>query len=245
MKTTYLQTFVDLVNDAYLKTNNLSSSEMELGNPFYVGFGNPNSKILILGKEKGFDISNVEQLKYESLENPNEWKFYVDNSTNISLDKFYINSQYYINAFTPYSHCVKSGHTWNKYHTLLKFIYPEILNENNDFFKYSFVSEINFQPSRLSVIKKFNNEKRMNILKNNYFKSFNVIILACGNYLNQSLIQEIFDVKYDNESDLSQPRQKLKVYRNDNRIVINTRQLSFDVSNEYLKLISEVAKNHI
>lgn len=67
MKSKYSKKFIDLVNNSFINSNNLESSEKEFGNPYYVGFGNPNSKILILGKEKGFDINNLEQFKYESL----------------------------------------------------------------------------------------------------------------------------------------------------------------------------------
>lgn len=219
MENNYSKKFNDLVNNSFINSNKLESSEKEFGNPYYIGFGNPNSKILILGKEKGFDINNLEQFNYESIENPNEWKSYVDNSTTMNLDRFYDNSHHYINAFTPYLHRVNSGHTWDKYNILLRNLFSEIANQNNDFFKHSFISEINYRPSKYSIIKKFKDQRRIDFLKEDFFKSFNVTILGCGDYLDKKLIEEIFEVKF--ESNLSLPRQKLVIYKNKERILLN------------------------
>lgn len=244
----YSSEFLELVNNAYQKSEKLIPEDKEFGNPFYIGFGNPNSEIIIFGKEKGFKVDknckkSVEKLEHESLQNPNEWKYYIDNSITINTEKFY-ESGYYQNAFFPYLNQNKTGHTWNKYYTLLKFIYPDILKENNDFFRYSFISEINFQPSKVSLIKKFKAENRIEFLKSEYFKNFKVIILACGNYLDKKSIENIFSVKHE-ELNLSRKREKFEVFFGENRILLNTRQLSFDVSNEYLKRIADKVKNHI
>jgi hypothetical protein len=243
MESKYSKKFIDVVNNSFINSNNLESSEKEFGSPYYVGFGNPNSKILILGKEKGSDINNFEQFNYESIENINEWKFYVDNATTMNLDRFYPNSHHYINAFTPYLHRVNSGHTWDKYTILVRNLIPEITNENNDFFKYSFISEINYRPSKYSNIKKFKDQRRIDFLKEDFFKSFNVTTLGCGDYLEEKVIEEIFDVKFD--SNLSLPRQKLVIYKNNERIVINTRHLSIDVTNEYLDRVAEIARQYL
>lgn len=240
----YSKEFVNLVENSFLKSEKLTSEEKKFGNPYYIGFGNPNSTVLILGKEKGFNIENEKQFEYESLLNPLEWKTYVDNSIKINKNKFH-SSEHYINAFFPYLEKSKSGHTWTKYETLLKNIYPEIVNEENDFFNHCFISEINFKPSKYSKIRSFNDQKRIEFLGSKYFKKFNVIILACGNYLDSNKIEEIFDVKYDKNSDLSRPRERLRIYRNGNRILINTRQLSFDVSNNYLKEISNQLRDYL
>ncbi|MCK8143354.1 hypothetical protein MW871_15795 [Flavobacterium sp. I-SCBP12n] len=195
-----------------------------------------------MGKEKGFDGSNLKQLQYESIENPNEWKNYIDNNITFNRTKFY-NSEYYINAFRPYYKKMKGGHTWTKYYTLLKYIYPQIEKNENEFLDYAFLSEINFEPSKLSKIKSFNNPNRIELLKNDYYKSFNVIICACANYLTNSQIEDFFDVKF--ESDLSNPSEKLKIFKNENRVLINTRQLSMNIKNDYLIRISEVAKKYL
>jgi hypothetical protein len=240
----YNNKFKKLVDFSFQKSKEFYKNQFNLNkpNPYFVGFGNPNSKILIMGKEKGFDESNLPQLQYESIENPNEWKNYIDNNVSFNKTKFY-DSEHYINAFRPYYGKMKGGHTWNKYYTLLKSIYPQIQKNENEFLDYAFLSEINFEPSKLSKIKSFNNSERIELLKNDYYKSFNVIICACANYLTDNQIEEIFDVKF--ESDLSSHNEKLKIFKNDNRILINTRQLSMNIKNDYLIRISEVAKKYL
>ena len=59
--------FENLVDFSYQKSKEFYINELNLNkpNPYFVGFGNPNSKILIIGKEKGFDESNLKQLQYE------------------------------------------------------------------------------------------------------------------------------------------------------------------------------------
>ena len=241
----YSKKFEDLVNVAFAHSENLTINEKQFGNPYYVGFGNPNSKVLILGKEKGFDIQNTqtnEQFEYESLKNPNEWKYYIENKILPNSSKYY-ESQDYINAFVPYLQKNKSGHTWTKYQTLLNYLFPEITGFENDFFKMAFISEVNYQPSKLSKINKFENFERLNFLSHEYFKAFPITILGCGNYLSKEQIQQIFDVTYF--KDLSKPRQKLTIFKNSNRILVQTRQLSFDINKDYLRRIADQVSSYI
>lgn len=240
----FTKNFIILVDFAFQKSKEFYSDTLNINkpNPFFVGFGNPNSKILILGKEKGFDASNSKQLKYESIENPNEWNAYIINKIDLNKTKFYI-SEFYINAYRPYFGKMKGGHTWNKYHTLLRNIYPQIQKNENEFLDYVFISEINFQPSRLSKIKSFNSADRIELLKNDYFKSFDVIICACADYLTNYQIEEIFDVKF--EQNFSNPKEKLMIYTNEKRVLINTRQLSMNIKNDYLLRISDICKKYL
>ncbi|SHH18889.1 hypothetical protein SAMN05444372_1217 [Flavobacterium micromati] len=240
----YTEKFIDLVEKSNINSKNFYSNilNIEEPNPYYIGYGNPNSKILILGKEKGFDKSNLLQLKYESIDNPMQWKYYTDNLFPMNTKKFYENTNY-VNVFIPYRGKQKSGHTWTKYSILNKLIFSTKNEEYQDFFKTSFISEINYKPSKLSNIKNFKDEKRIEFLKHSYFKSFKVIILACGDYLNSVKIQEIFNVKLCENK--SKSREKLVVYKNNNFILINARQLSMDVKNEYLERISEIVKHYM
>ena len=231
--------FADLVKNANILSEDFyKNQEYNMPNPFYIGFGNPNSEILILGKEKGFNIEeNETQTFYESINNPKEWLFYVKNNVPFTLENKYINSGFYNNCFIPYIQKInKSGHTWNKYGKLIQEIYPNEEFENNLFLKKCFISEINHFPSKTSKIYNYDFENRLNFLKSDFYKNFRVIILACVNYLKRKKIEEIFEVNY--KDNFSLPRKKLIIYENKNRILINTRQLSFDTSNSY---ISEIA----
>ncbi len=59
---------------------NAIRSVAEIANPYYVGYGNPNAEVLIIGKEKGFDIDQVpENLFKESVSNVSQWAEFVKN----------------------------------------------------------------------------------------------------------------------------------------------------------------------
>lgn len=240
----FSKNFIDIVRKANQGTKEFykDKNNFELPNPYYIGFGNPNSEILILGKEKGFDLSNKEQLYLENINNPNEWSHYVENEIFFNKTKYNETSQHYLNAYFPYNGKMKSGHTWNKYSKLTSELLNDIeLTENNSFLEHVFISEINHIPSRLSKIKQFNVQTRIDFLKNDFYKSFKTIILSCGNYLSNKKIEEIFDVKLG--ENYSKPREKLLIFKNGNRKLILTRQLSMDVSNDFISLIAYNLKN--
>lgn len=235
--------FVDIVQIANQGSENFYSNKENFGqaNPFYIGFGNPNSDLLILGKEKGFDIGNSEQLNFESIKNPHEWLHYLQNEIHYHKGKHYETSKHYINAYLPYSGKMKSGHTWNKYSKLTSELFnkPD-LTENNSFFEFAFISEINHEPSRYSKIREFNFQTRIDFLNKHFYKSFKTTILGCGNYLSKKTIEETFDVKF--YEDHSMPREKLILFRNGDRKLILTRQLSMDIRNEFITKLVRLLK---
>lgn len=221
-----------------------SDENKENPNPYFLGFGNPNSEIIIFGKEKGFDFKrDKEQAKYESINNVNEWSTIVEKNINFTIEKSYPESTNYINCFIPYIHKVSGGHTWNKYSKIIEILYPNEKIETNHFLKKCFISEINYFPSEKSEIKKFQLENRLDFLKNDFFNSFKVIILSCGNYLSDKNIEEIFNVSFN--KDLSLKRAKLKIFVNSEKIVVNTRQLSMDISDEYISKITTEIKEYL
>ena len=240
----YKENFKELVKLSASKTREFYSKSENNGkpNPYYVGFGNPNARIVIFGKEKGFNETNLKQLEYESINNPIEWENYVENNVVSNKNKFY-KSENYINTFFPYSHSMKSGHTWNKYYKLIDIIYSQVSKNENDFLNHVFLSEINYKPSKISVIKKVDFNEREAIIKSSFFKSFDVIILACGNYLNKSQIENMFNVTY--VESILKPRENIFIYKNSKQIVINTRQLSMDASNDLLTKIATLVKSNL
>jgi len=234
--------FIELVKIASKKSGQFYSDRDNLNkpNPFYIGFGNPNSDILILGKEKGFEQDNKDQLTVESINNPYEWNNYIVNDFEFYKTKFNKNSKLYLNAYYPYEGKMKSGHTWTKYNSLIQKIYFNKTFENNGFLRHTFISELNHVPSKYSNIKKFNSPTRLIFLLNKFFRSFKITILACGNYLSKKDIEDIFEVEFCN--DLSKPREKLLIFKSNNRTIVNTRQLSMDVKNDYIDRIVEHIK---
>lgn len=236
--------FFEIVHSAKEQSDKFYSNQQNAGkpNPYYIGFGTPNAKVLIMGKEKGFDPLNKEQLQFESIGNPHEWFDYLKRNKGAYASKYDSNSQHYMNAYYPYTGKMKPGHTWTKYANLARHIFPEVELHNNDFLNYTFISEINHQPSRLSAIRTYNYAERLNLLRHGFYRSFPTTILACGSYLKPKEIEDVFDVR--ETTNFSKPRQRMLVFTNQDRILINVRQLSMDVKHEYLELIAKTIKEH-
>lgn len=240
----FRQEFIDLIQHAVEETEKFyqkNSSETR-PNPFYVGFGNPNSDILLVGKEKAISSENTEALKYESIENPVEWEHHIRNSISYNQEKFWDEAKHYLNTFYPYEKTNKGGDTWAKYESLVNRILEKKRIKHNDFFKDSFLTEVNYKPSKQSQIKNFNDEVRKEFLKSPFYSSFKITVLACADYLSQKEIEEIFHVTFDR--DISE-NHKLIVYKNDDRILVNTRQLSTSVPNDFLQKIADEIRGYL
>lgn len=251
----YNSKFQDIVNEAYSKSTSIYGKEYPISNsskyqpnPYYIGFGNPNSSILIIGKEKGFNIDSAKKKNYlnsqlflESIANPDDWKKIIENNIQDNNYKYHLESSHFKSALQPYTDKKPDGgHTWNKYQKIVDHIDKPKQKSINSFFFNSFITEVNFRPSKLSKNPKDFGE-RLEFLKHPFYKSFPIVILACGNYLSKTKIEKIFSVKY--ESDLhTEKRKKLIEYKSESKKLINTRQLSFDVTDEYLKLVAKIAK---
>lgn len=243
MTSKFKDSFIDIVSIAKKGSDDFYNQKEnhQKPNPYFIGFGNPNSDLLFLGKEKGFDPNNSEQLKYESIQNPEEWQYYVENGIPNFEETYDKRSQFYTNALCPYSHKMKSGQTWNKYGKLTSELTNNAhLTENNAFLQHAFLSEINHEPSRYSKTQVFNNVNRLNFLKNPFYQSFKYTILGCGNYLSYETIESTFDLTF--YADHSMPRQKLVIFKKNNRKLVLTRQLSMDVSNEFISKLVEHLK---
>lgn len=260
----YNEKFIDLVNTSNEKSNLFYKEGLNVNTPNknYIGYGNPNSKILIIGKEKGFDPCNTSQLKAESIDNVRQWKFLIDNdiyNCNYIFDETftYENLPLYKNPIIPYCQIRRGGHTWSKYNKLVNYILKdEFIKEheqfnglkrdlmNTSFLLNSFITEFNVIPSKLSPGSP-EIQERISFLKHSFFMEFKIIILACGNYISPTNIKEMFNVDSLDLKLESVKGQKMDFYSNDNKIVVNTRQLSFDVYDEYLTKIALLINENI
>lgn len=244
----YSNEFKNLVEIAYNKSVEYYKKEKDLiPNPFYIGFGNPNADILIVGQEKAIDKKKKFVIKTESVKNPCQWKKIVDKNISDINYLFYEEKENISSFKNPlYPYAKKCKGTWANYQKLLNLIYPKLEKEpiENSFFTKSFITEINHHPSPTQLGNK-RDPQREEFLHNDYYKNFKVIILAIGNYLSQNEIEEKFDVKFFRND--SEPRKRLVIYKNDieKRILLNTRQLSNDISNIYLSKIKDLVKTYI
>lgn len=226
----YKEEFLKLVELAFIESKEIYSDPANLNkpNPYFLGFGNPDSDIIIFGQEKAIKKDNVDQINAESIQNPFQWKEIIDNRITDFNHRF-IPESVFKNPLHPYDSAPKPTNTWSYYQKLIDLIIQKKANIqiNNSFFKFSFITEINHEVSKRSLGNK-RDEIRSSVINHNFFKSFPITILATGNYLNIKEIEDKFDVKYSKVESDNQPFKKFSVFTNldRSRVVINTRQLS-------------------
>lgn len=207
--------------------NLLESTEENL-----IGWGNPNAKILVVGKEsaiaKGKSSKADKQYEKEIIGNRDLWRkkelrisqddivpyiFNESGSEILNYDKTTYNPLYPYKGqecrvrrvFKNEDGSIKkiigekgTSLTWYNYQCLCDYIreQPIIKNKVNDFHKYFFTTELSDEAGMTSSDpnpdkRKRSIENRKLLFKNDFFKSFPIIILAAGNY------PERFGVNYE------------------------------------------------
>ena len=211
----------------------------------WVGQGNPLSDILIVGKEPAIQSDDDKKDIRDNI----RW-----NLNGLESGKYHV-------VQVKRSDC-KGGHTWQKYQTLIDYIYKgELSNsETLDFESRVLTTEANNTVSKrtFNAKKAFEERKKMFILSEcDFIRNFPVTILACGNYYtNNDKIREIdtiYDVTFDVEGGervmFSHKGKPYKFWIHHNadrsRLLIHTRQLSTDIPNDFLEAIAKEIKMHL
>jgi len=185
-----------------------------LTNPYFIGYGNPDSDILFIGQEKAFSICDSPELLFlESIYHNFQWQEICKNLENKEKLDLEFDPRFPQNFFkkgwtekdkntgkTKNNHT----HTWYKYSMFLSFfksslksaksLFIENKNLENSFFNYCFCTEFNHEPD-----KKTKNNKaipqRVLFLKNEFFKSFKYVVFAAGNSIESDSVKEIFNAE--------------------------------------------------
>lgn len=170
----------------------------KLANPYFIGFGNPQSDVLIIGKEKAIDVLNKPKtFLNESINNTLHWKAIIDKD-NDKLNGF--------NPRDPYSlPKYDKRKTWGFCYKLLKEIDEKNQSDNNyqssreNLFERCFMTELNHNPSKKSGNFKGSSSDRRIFLEDPFFKTFSKIIIGArskkNNYITVSEIKDIFNVE--------------------------------------------------
>jgi hypothetical protein len=222
----------------------------------YIGTGNPEAKILIVGKECA--IGEKEELgKEEYGKNLSLWE--RDKDKKISDIPFRDRGAY--SPLYPYKgQCMKlekseksswgTSPTWLNYQKLHNHIFGDSAGKIN-FHENIFITELNDAPStKTKDAVKTSIHKRKEFIKNSpYFNGFPAIILAGLGYYEISKdhndIEDIFGVKFCEERCAdNNEKQCYWIHWNsgNTKLVINTRQLSMNVADQLLKEIAEIIK---
>lgn len=243
-------------------TNNFKKVA-ELG--FYLGTGNPSSKILIVGKEVATDESSNDIIELQNSSNYNDnSKDWLENICNNTQEKeikkwIYNDPKKENNPLFAFkgAEIKEEGKTWRKYQKLHNNIFG--LNFNDDISKYGhnfqkrfFITEMSELPSKrskdaqakLNFVEKLNNRKEK-FLKSDFIQDFPIVVLACSNYISGAEIENIFKVKFKEQKGFK--KQLFWTHKNEqnNKLVIHTRQLSANVSNLLLEQIGTEIKEFI
>lgn len=195
-----------------------------LSNPYYIGFGNPKSGILFLGKEKGFDIEKHPELFIkESINNIIQWEYIQTNNNNLLANLGF-------NPLFPreyHKQNISINHTWGTYAHIIaglkdkikKDIFEETRDVNNSFFNDCFISEINHIPSKYSQGhtkysqgRKLIDERKV-FLKHTFFQKFYIIIVGAKGYLSVEELKDLFNIT----SDFSPEEEKIEFGKNRRR----------------------------
>lgn len=226
------------------------------GNFAYLGHGNPNAKILIIGKEPRIDKndpSKQEQLERDIYNNRKQWLNNLNDDT-ISYDtlKDSANAHENYNPLYPYKgqKCQvrtetkdkvkgKAGtaRTWVAYqrlfdHIAYGFYYDRDRNALIDFHKYVFSSDFSSEAAICShntdkISTRQSITSRNEMFRHEFFQDFPIVIIAAGHYPKKYNI-DIEEMFKVKWIDLDSAPRFINVHYNDNRtkILIHTMQLS-------------------
>ena len=224
----------------------------------FIGYGNPNAKILILGKEAAIDANeNINQHISEINRNVEVWKKNIEQQISQEDIPVWCGNPECINPLYPYKgqkyKVDIKGHesggtsrTWFQYQKLINLIFDREENENIDFHEYCFSSDFSTETALYS---KYTNkdatrcsiEERSQMFALPFFQSFPIVIAACGHYPRDYNIEleKIFQVQWDGKT---QKRFWVHIHREKGnaspKLLIHTNQLSMVPD----KLIIDIAK---
>ncbi len=229
---------------------------------FYAGTGNPESKILLIGKEVAIDdhegkgkvqherefINNISNWEKDIYKNPNE----IQNWNGLNYTPLYPYKGQILkidNKKEGINNNRGTNRTWYNYQKLCNLIFKKENNQIIDFHEHFFITELNATPSlKTATADKKTVSSRLEFIKSStFFQSFPVVIIAGLGYLEiseyKNEVEELFGVKFlEKRSAGGVITQPYWVHYSEDRkkILINTRQLSMTVSDKLLSEISSV-----
>lgn len=235
----------------------------------FVGFGNPNAQVLIIGKEVATDTDSSDPLQIQNTEsikrNALEWKSNIENSLDEKsipdwqFDESLELSDLRNNPLHAWkgSSRRKTSNTFKNYQKLHDHIFEPPKTSELNFQQIFFITEMNqsgsLTTSNAQSKSGFKNElefRKSEILDSDFIRSFPVVVLACSNYIwnteKEPQITKMFDVSYDKEHFISKQNRFWTHYSEDGkRLVIHTRQLSMAVLNKLIIDMGSLIKSHL
>lgn len=215
---------------------------------YYIGIGNPNASMLLIGKESSIDAKNIEEIKKYNRNAQNWENLIIQNEPDIL--------EYPVKD----DNTLKSSwgkNTWSKYQRLSDIIREKVSQPYYvDFLKFCFTTELNDAPmKRTSEADKSGIKDRKILFKNSeLIQNFPVIVLACSGYIQNNEetreIDDIFGVTYCGDEEGKHCFGKgnwfyLHYSPDRKKLVIHTRQLSNNVKNEMIIKMGHIIRKHL
>lgn len=218
--------------------------QTSIENKQYVGLGNPNAKILFIGKEAGMPINS--------------------SITHGSADSWINQNTDYSNRFMPKDNVKNHRHTWQKYQKLFDQIFNKVENQSDKkeyeitFVENVFTTELsNLVAPTTNKAKQLDGfktelEKRKKLFwKSEFINNFPIVLITASDnkYIETypGEVCELFNVNFNKELICAKSDKIWLHYSNTKtpKIVIHTRQLTNGASNELIDKISELITEFI
>ena len=218
----------------------------------FIGYGNPNAKILIIGNEEALDTNdNKKDKQTNEKATESNWKLWekiiVDPSITPDSIPIWKDTENFSPLYPWKGDTLPTGgnNTWRNYQKLINMLIPEANAGNiTTFHQYAFITEFNDLPSPKSKYKDSEVKKRIQhrcekVLNHPFYKSFPIVIAACGHYVKyyDIKLEELFDQKFIELKPVDKG-EWINFHQKDNRILIHTRQLSW-CSKELIQCIAK------
>ncbi len=162
----------------------------------YIGIGNPNAKILYIGKEAAIIPNNTDAMDSYK-ENANFWSKLI-NSNKQDMYEYEVGPDHQFRVEKSWG-----KNTWSKYQLLTdKILKNETKPNYINFLNHVFTTELNDSPHKHNHLadKSTINERKQFLKDSPFIQDFSVVVLACSDYIvNNDNIREIdtiFGVQY-------------------------------------------------
>jgi len=214
-----------LMEDVIYSTSFKRTIDYAKENDLFLGSGNPDSKLLFVGKEAAIDMQNSEQqYEQEFKKNATDWESNLTNKTQfVDVDNWFVKDCY--NPLYPYKgqkNTVESRNasgkilrgeggtskTWHNYQKISDTVFGNGKpSDSINFHENVFCSELNQVTGSYShEIPKEKREasirERRNLFQEPFFRAFPITIVAVGHYVRDFDIdlKDFFGLTYDEES---------------------------------------------
>jgi hypothetical protein len=252
-----IQLFGDLLKSVSEKFDDKYRNETTNGHFKYIGTGNPEAKILIIGKEVACEVGTP-QFIMEIENNYSCWENYVSNCL-VVVDtwnrKNYHPRYPYKGQLNKRDHKGNNGTsvTWMNYQKLFDKYFGMVRSSTINFHDNVFLTEVNSSPSKKTKEADTSSItfRKEHVLSHVFFKKFPVVIISGLGYFDitkeSNEIESLFDVKYKGIKEVDGKGQRYWIHKSEDglRLVINVRQLSMNISDSLLQHIADDIKAHL